>query len=119
MRVSSNVLVYIQSHESGTGACSCGRGYVITPLKGSADFSITDFSSRLPQLLSATLGIACGRAFYSNIYVVKDEYEDLFKQFKDQLRSENDALIEARATRNSRLMFKRPLPPSNDSESHR
>ena len=120
MRVSSNVLIYIQSHEtSGAGVYNCHRGCTITLLKRRAEFSITDFSSRLPQLLSATLGIACGRSFYANVYVAKEEYEDLFKQFSDQLRSENDALIESRATRNSRLLFKRPLPPSNGSESHR
>jgi len=101
MRVSSSVLVYVQSYETS-----------------GADFSITDFSSRLPQLLSATLGIMCGRAFHTNVYIVKEEYEDLLKGFGDQLRSENDALVESRAMRNSRLLFKRPLPPSNGSESH-
>lgn len=120
MRVSSNVLVYIQSYEtSGTGAYDDRCGYMITLLKGKADFSIIDFSSRLPQLLSATLGIACGRVFHTNVYVVKEECEDLYKQFRDQLRSENDALVESRAMRNSRLLFKRPLPPSNGSESQR
>lgn len=84
-----------------------------------ADFSITDFSSQLPQLLSAMLGIACGKIFHTNVYVVKEEYEDLFKQFRDQLRSENDALVESRAMRNSKLLFKRPLPPSNGSEGQR
>lgn len=87
--------------------------------EGCTDFSITDFSSRLPQLLSATLGIACGRVFHDSVYIVKEEYEDLLKQFRDQLRSENDALVESRAMRNSRLLFKRPLPPSNGTESQR
>jgi len=87
--------------------------------EGNTDFSITDFSSRLPQLLSATLSIACSRVFHSNVYIVKEEYEDLFKQFRDQLRSENDALVESRAMRNSRLLFKRPLPPSHGTESQR
>jgi hypothetical protein len=93
--------------------------YVITLLKGKTDFSITDFSSQLPQLLSATLGIVCGRIFHTNVYIVKEEHEDLFKQFRNELRNENDALVESRAMRNSRLLFKRPLPPSNGSESHR
>ena len=84
-----------------------------------ADFPITDFSSQLPQLLSATLSIACGRVFHNNVYIVKEEYEDLVKQFRDQLRGENDALVESRAMRNSRLLFKRPLPPSNGTESQR
>jgi len=97
MRVSSTVLRCVQT--SG------------------ADFSISDFSSRLPQLLSAILGIACGRSFHTSVYIVKEEYDDLFKQFGDQLRSENDALVESRALRNSRLLFKRPLPHSNTSES--
>lgn len=89
---------------------------VVTLLKGGTDFSIVDFSSRLPQLLSATLGIACGRTLHTNVYVVKEDYDSLFKQFRDQLRSENDALVESRAMRNSRLVFKRPLPRSNASE---
>jgi hypothetical protein len=119
LRVSSNVLVYIQSYEaSGVGAydgrCVCERRS-----KRRVDFSITDFSSQLPQLLSATLGIACGRAFHTNVYVVKEEYEGLFKRFRDQLRSENDALVESRAVRNSRLLFKRPLPPTNGPEGQR
>lgn len=88
-------------------------------LKWEADFSITDFSSRLPQLLSATLGITCGRVFHASVYIVKEDYKDLFKQFRDQLRSENNNLVESRAMRNSRLLFKRPLPPSNGSLSQR
>ena len=120
MRVSNNVLIYIQSYEtSGAGVYNDYCGYVVALLKGKTDFSITDFSSRLPQLLSATLGISCGRVFHANVYVVKEEYEDLYKQFRDQLRSENDALVESRAMRNSRLLFKRPLPPSNGSEDQR
>lgn len=119
MRVSSNVLVYIQSYETSGAGVYRSSGYTITPLKRRSDFAITDFSSRLPQLLSATLGIACGRIFHKNVYIVKEEHEDLFKQFGDELRSENDALVESRAMRNSRLLFKRPLPPSNGSESYR
>jgi len=120
MRVSSNVLTHIQSHEtSGVGVYIDRPGCVVTSLKQKADFSVTDFSSRLPQLLSATLGVACGRMFHTNVYIVKEEYEDLFKRFRDQLRGENDALVESRAMRNSRLLFKRPLPPSNGSESQR
>ena len=119
LRVSSNVLIYIQSYEaSGVGVYNYHRGYARTS-KRKADFSITDFSSQLPQLLSATLGIACGRAFHTNVYVVKEEYEGLFKRFRDQLRSENDALVESRAVRNSRLLFKRPLPPTNGPEGQR
>lgn len=94
-------------------------GHLVTLLRGKADFSITDFSSRLPQLLSATLGIACGRTFHTSIYIVKEEYDDLFKEFGDLLRSENDALVESRSMRNSRLLFKRPLLPSNGSEGQR
>jgi hypothetical protein len=117
MRVSNNVLMYIQSYgTSGAGVYNNYCGYVVTVLKGKADFSIVDFSSRLPQLLSATLGIVCGRTFHTNVYIVKEEYEALFKQFRDQLRSENDALVESRAMRNSRLLFKRPLPLSNGSQ---
>jgi len=120
MRVSSSVLIHIQSYEtSETGVYDDRYGYVITLLRGEADFFITDFSSRLPQLLSATLGIACGRVFHTSVFIVKEEYEDLFKQFRDQLRSENDTLVESRAMRNSRLLFKRPLPPSNGSETQR
>jgi len=100
MRVSGTVLINLQSYETS-----------------GADFSISDFSSRLPQLLSAVLGVACGRAFHTSVYIVKEEHDVLFKQFTDQLRSENDALVESRAVRNSRLLFKRPLPPQNGSES--
>lgn len=100
MRVSSTVLIYVQSYEAS-----------------GVDFSITDFSSRLPQLLSATLGITCGRAFHASVYILKENYDDLFKQFRDQLRSENNNLVESRAMRNSRLLFKRPPPPSNGSLS--
>ena len=92
---------------------------MIPSLKGREDFSISDFSSRLPQLLSAALGIACGRTFHTSVYIVKEEYDNLFKQFRDQLRSENDALVESRAMRNSRLLFKRPLPSTNGLESQR
>ena len=87
--------------------------------EGKTDFSIADFSSRLPQLLSATLGVACGRVFHTNVYIVKEQYEDLLKQFSDQLRTENDVLVESRAMRNSRLLFKRPFPPSNGPEGQR
>jgi hypothetical protein len=120
MRVSNTVLIYVQSYESSaTGAYSNCCGCTIRPLKGTADFSITDFSSRLPQLLLATLGIVYGGTFHTNVYIVKEEHDGLFKQFRDQLRSENDALVESRALRNSRLLFKRPLPPSNPSGSQR
>lgn len=112
--------MYIQSYEtSGTGVYSHRYGHLITLLRARADFSITDFSSQLPQLLSATLGIACGRTFYSSVYIVKEEYDYLFKQFRDLLRSENDALVESRAMRNSRLLFKRPLLPPSGSDSQR
>lgn len=116
MRVSGTVLIYVQSCETtGAGAYNNRCGYVITLLKGRADFSISDFSSRLPQLLSAALS----RTFHTSIYILKEEYDDLFKRFVDQLRSENDALVESRAIRNSRLLFKRPLPSSKGLESRR
>lgn len=120
MRVSGTVLVYVQSSEtSGAGTYNNRCEQVRASLKGTEDFSILDFSSRLPQLLSAVLGVACGRAFYTGVYIVKEDYDGLFKQFRDQLRSENDALVESRAMRNSRLLIKRPLPSSNGSESQR
>lgn len=120
MRVSSNVLIDVQSYEtSGAGVYNDHREHVMMLLKDDTEFSITDFSFRLPQLLSATLGIKCGRVFHTSVYVLKEEYDDLFKQFRGQLRSENDALIESRTMRNSRLLFKRPLPPSNSTESQR